>query len=415
MYGITLRTLGTRTTIPAIPATRTTTISPIATTLGLSGERELCAVLDFTISELFQAYYDCRKTKRNTWSARIFEEKLEKNLMDLYYDLKNEEYKIGKSICFIVDKPKLREIWAASFRDRIVHHLLYNRVRDRFHNSFIYDSYACIPKKGTHKAIDRAETFCRKLTQDYKDKAYFLKMDVANYFVSINKEILSKLLAKKIHEPAWLNLANKILFHDPTKNVYIKSDPELLKQIPPHKSLFAAKGNGLPIGNLSSQFFANVYLNELDQYAKHALKIKYMVRYVDDIVIFDKDPKKLYSYIKLLDNYARKHLQIHFHPNKIEINTLDVGFKMLGFIIRPRARYIRQETATRAKHKIKNMCEKRFLKNEVRAVANSYFGILGKAKSWNERKKLAIIMGAYGWWFSPKLDKVILRKQNEKH
>jgi RNA-directed DNA polymerase len=367
-------------------------------------------VLDFTVSDLFQSYYDCRKTKRNTWNARLFEEHLEKNLMDLYYDLKNDKYKIGRSICFIVDKPKLREIWAADFRDRIVHHLLYNKIRDRFHNSFIHDSYACIPGKGTHRAVDRAEQLCRQLTQDYKEKAYFLKIDVANYFVSINKVILSNLIAKKVHEPEWLKLCNQILFHDPTKNVYVKSDPQLLTLIPPHKSLFTANGNGLPIGNLSSQFFANIYLNELDQYAKHVLKIKYMVRYVDDVVIFDKDPKKLYSYIALLNDYAQENLKIHFHPNKIEINSLDVGFKMLGFVIRPRVRYIRQETAHRAKNKIKMMCERQSPKQEVRAVANSYLGIFGQANSWVERKKLAIMMSQYGWWFSPKLDKVILRK-----
>jgi hypothetical protein len=410
VYGITPRTLGTRTTIQAIPATRTTTIRTIQTTLGLSGDRERCAVLDFTVSDLFQSYYDCRKTKRNTWNARLFEEKLEKNLMDLYYDLKNKEYKIGKSICFLVDKPKLREIWAADFRDRIVHHLLYNKIRDRFHRSFIYDSYACIPEKGTHRAVNRAEQLCRSLTEDYKHKAYFLKIDVANYFVSIKKHILSALIAKKVHEKDWLDLCNQILFHDPTKNVYIKSDPSLLKLIPPHKSLFAANGNGLPIGNLSSQFFANIYLNELDQYAKHRLKIKHMVRYVDDIVIFDKDPKKLHSYVGALDDYARKTLDIHFHPNKIEINSLDVGFKMLGFVVRPRCRYIRQETVRRAKNKIKIMCDRQNPKVETRAVANSYLGIFGQANSWQERKKLAILMSRYGWWFSPKLDKVILRK-----
>lgn len=380
------------------------------TTLGLSGERDRCAMLDFTVSDLFQSYYDCRKTKRNTWNSRVFEERLERNLMDLYYDLKTGQYQIGRSICFLVDKPKVREIWAANFRDRIVHHLLYNKIKDRFHNSFIHDSYACIPEKGTHRAVDRAEKLCRSLTQDYKEKAYYLKMDVANYFVSIQKDILSKLIAKKVHEPDWMDLANQILFHDPTKNVYIKSDSKLLDLIPPHKSLFSANGNGLPIGNLSSQFFANIYLNELDQFAKHCLKIKHMVRYVDDIIIFDKDPQKLHSYIKLMDDYARKNLKIHFHPNKIEINTLDKGFNMLGFIVRPRTRYIRQETVRRATEKIKIMCEKQLPKQEIRAVTNSYLGIFGQAKSWAERKKIAILMGKYGWWFSPKLDKVILKK-----
>lgn len=219
------------------------------------------------------------------------------------------------------------------------------------------------------------------------------------------------MVAKKVTEPDWLRLANQIIYHDPTTNVYIKSDPELLKRIPPHKSLFLAQGNGLPIGNLSSQFFANIYLNEFDQFAKHKMKAKHMVRYVDDVIIFDKDPKKLYSYIKPMNEYVQKNLGIRFHPNKIEINCLDNGFKMLGFVVRPRARYIRQETVRRASNKIKGMCEKQRNKSEIRAVANSYLGIFRQAKSWSERKKLSILMGRFGWWFSPKLDKVILRKE----
>lgn len=410
MYGIAPRTLGTRTTIQAIPATRTTTIRTITTTLGLSGDQRRYAMLDFPVSDLFQAYYDCRKTKRNTWNARIFEERLEKNLMDLYYDLKEGSYKIGRSICFLVEKPKIREIWAANFRDRIVHHLLYGKIRDRFHNSFIYDSYACIPTKGTHRAVDRAEQLCRSLTRDYVDKAYYLKLDIANYFVSIRKDILSTLIAKKVPEKDWMGLADQILSHDPTENVYIKSDPKLLELIPPHKSLFAAKGHGLPIGNLSSQFFANIYLNELDQFAKHRLKITHMVRYVDDIVIFDKDPQKLHSYIKPMDDYIRENLKIHFHPNKIEINTLENGFKMLGFVVRPRARYIRQETVQRATSKLWLMLRTKEPKRNIRAVVNSYLGIFRQSKSWRERKKLAIMLSQYGWWFSPKLDKVILRR-----
>jgi hypothetical protein len=410
VYGIAPRTLGTRTTIQAIRATRTTTIRTIATTLGLSGDQRQYAMLDFPVSDLFQAYYDCRKTKRNTWNARIFEERLEKNLMDLYYDLKEGSYKIGRSICFLVEKPKIREIWAANFRDRIVHHLLYGKIRDRFHNSFIYDSYACIPRKGTHRAVDRAEQLCRSLTRDYVDNAYYLKLDIANYFVSIRKDILSTLIAKKVPEKDWMGLADQILSHDPTENVYIKSDPKLLELIPPHKSLFAAKGHGLPIGNLSSQFFANIYLNELDQFAKHRLKITHMVRYVDDIVIFDKDPQKLHSYIKPMDDYIRENLKIHFHPNKIEINTLENGFKMLGFVVRPRARYIRQETVQRATSKLWLMLRTKEPKRNIRAVVNSYLGIFRQSKSWRERKKLAIMLSQYGWWFSPKLDKVILRR-----
>lgn len=113
-----------------------------------SGDYILC---DLTESEVFQAYFDCRKGKKNTLSVQKFEEHLNRNVMNLYYDLINNTYEPGMSICFVVTKPKAREIWAASFRDRIVHHILYNRYSDQFHKSFIHDSYACIPNKGTLK------------------------------------------------------------------------------------------------------------------------------------------------------------------------------------------------------------------------------------------------------------------------
>ena len=360
---------------------------------------------DFTPSDIFQAYYDCRKTKRNTWNALVFEERLERNLMDLYYELKEGSYMPGRSICFVIEHPKLREIWAADFRDRIVHHLLYNKVSDRFHNSFINDSYACIPEKGTHRAVDKAEKMVRSITQDYKYPAFYLKADISNFFVSIQKDILETLILEKIPEPWWADLTKVILHHDPTKDVHVKGSRWLLKQMPPHKSLFNAKGHGLPIGNLSSQFFANVYLNKLDQYAKHTLKIKRYVRYVDDILILSREGAALNTYVPQIDQFIKDHLKLHLHPNKIEINRVDSGFKMLGFVCRPRVRYLRNETVKRAKRKLNGMCRAKVDNTRIRATANSYFGICMQAKTYNVRKDIAGTIYKHGWLFDKKLTK----------
>jgi len=241
---------------------------------------------DLTVSEIFQAYYDCRKAKRNTWNALLFEQNLERNLMDLYYELVSGEYQPGRSIMFVVTRPKPREVWAANFRDRVVHHVLYNRYADHFYRRFIHDSYACIPEKGTLRAANRVQHFIRSATKNHTQPAWFLKADIANFFVSINKQILDELLMKHITHPWWVWLTRLILHKDPRDNVYIKSDAALLSKVPPHKSLLnATTGFGLPIGNLSSQFFANVYLDALDQYAKHTLKLRHYARYVDDIVV----------------------------------------------------------------------------------------------------------------------------------
>jgi hypothetical protein len=156
--------------------------------------------VDITVDELLCAYYDCRKRKRNTINALKFETNLESNIMDLYRDLVDGSYQPGTSICFVVTRPKPREVWAADFRDRVVHHLLYNRIADTFHRSFIADSCACIPGRGTLYGAKRLEGKIRSITQNWSKRAFYLKLDLANFFVSINKNILRNLLAHKIED-----------------------------------------------------------------------------------------------------------------------------------------------------------------------------------------------------------------------
>lgn len=359
---------------------------------------------DLTISELFQAYYDCRKTKRNTWNALQFEQNLERNLMDLYYELLSGEYEPGRSIMFVVTKPKPREVWAANFRDRIVHHVLYNRYSDQFYRSFIHDSYACIPEKGTLRAANRVQHFVRSATKNHIQQAWFLKADVANFFVSIDKNILDALLAEKIKDPWWMKLTRTILHKDPRENVYIKSDINLLSKVPSHKSLLnAPSGYGLPIGNLSSQFFANVYMNPLDQYAKHTLKLKYYARYVDDIVAIDGSGSLLSDAYDSLSKYAKDRLKLTFHPNKKEINTVDRGINFVGYIIKPHSMYIRRSTVDNIQSRIENLTNF----NETRSSINSYMGILRHANTYNERKRIASSLTEMGYSFDHNLTKII--------
>ena len=357
---------------------------------------------DLTISELFQAYYDCRKTKRNTWNALQFEQNLERNLMDLYYELISGEYEPGRSIMFVVTKPKPREVWAANFRDRIVHHVLYNRYADTFYRSFIHDSYACIPNKGTLRAANRVQHFVRSATKNHTQQAWFLKADVANFFVSIDKSILDKLLSEKITDPWWLKLTRTILHKDPRENVFIKSDAEMLSRVPRHKSLLnAPDGFGLPIGNLSSQFFANVYMNPLDQFAKHKLETKYYARYVDDIVILGTDGSTLHDIYQNLCEFAETNLGLNFHNNKKEINTVDKGINFVGYIVKPHNMYIRRST-------INNIpTEASFDFDTTRSTINSYFGMLRHANTYKERKRISKIYKNQGYLFDRNLTKMI--------
>ncbi len=363
---------------------------------------------DLTVSELFQAYYDCRKAKRNTWNALKFEENLERDLMDLYYELINCTYQPGRSIMFVVTRPKAREVWAANFKDRVVHHVMYNRFAPMFYRSFIHDSYACIPAKGTLKAANRVQYFMRSATENHTKDAWYLKADVSNFFVSIDKSILDALLAKKIIDPWWLWLTRIILHKDPTSNVHIKSSARMRTKVPKHKSLMnAPKGFGLPIGNLSSQFFANVYLDILDQYAKHTLKLRYYARYVDDIIAIGNDGAELHSKYELMASFIKEKLCVSFHPNKKEINKVEHGVNFVGYIIKPRCKYIRRST-------IKNM----YLNTKVfesfdtlRPTINSYLGMLRQANAYKERKLITAYLGSKGAKFDLNLSKLTSLKQ----
>lgn len=344
---------------------------------------EVTVESDLTLDEFFTAYFECRKSKRYTAAALNFEMNLERNLCDLYNELIHNMYYPGRSICFVVKHPKIREVWASNFRDRIVHHVLYNRYSTQFYNSFIHDSYACIPGKGTLKAAERVQHFMRSCSENNTKDAWFMKADVANFFMSIDKNILDGLLAKKITDPWWLDLTRIILHHNPKDNVYIKSSKKTMRLVPCKKSLIYNKtGFGLPIGNLSSQFFANVYMNELDQYAKHVLKAKYYARYVDDIVMVDNDGTVLHEKYELMDKFVKEQLGLAFHPNKKEINKIEHGVNFVGYIIKPHTKYIRNSTLCNLYRKME--AEFACVKKE-RAVVNSYFGMLRHTNGYNER------------------------------
>ncbi len=350
---------------------------------------------DFTLSDLFKAYFECRKNKRCKYSALSFEINLEQNLLNLYKEIKSGKYKIGKCICFVVTRPKPREVWAANFRDRIVHHLIYNFVSERFYKRFIQDTYSCIPKRGTLNAAKRLLHFSRSATNNYTKPMFYLKADLSNFFVSIDKNILFNLLNKHINEEWILSLLKQIIFHDCTQNVYIKSNKKRMKLIPPYKSLFNAdKQHGLPIGNLTSQFFSNVYLNELDQYVKRVLKCKYYVRYVDDFVIIDTNAQKLNYYFDSIKEYIANTLFLELHPRKKLINKVENGIDFVGFTVKPARLLLRQVTISKVFNLIRdwkrayNQYGQWTLEKFYRSI-NSYLGMLVNISGYGLEKVFA--------------------------
>lgn len=381
----TATTPGTRT---SPTATRTTGTRTTSSGLGSSADRTDARSADFSFEELVKAYFDCRQRKRNTNSALAFESDLERNLIVLRDELLDGRYTPGASICFVITRPKPREVWAADFRDRIVHHLLYNRISPRIYASFIADSCACIPGRGTLYAATRLEAKVRSITQNWAHRAFYLKADLANFFVSIDKRILRDLLERQIRQPWWMRLAETVLFHDPRSNYVLQSSPERLALIPRHKSLFNQDSHhGLPIGNLSSQFFANIYLDVLDKHVKHELRCAHYIRYVDDFVLLHESPEWLSQAHDRIVELLDERLDLRLNPTKTILQPVERGIDFAGQVILPWRRVIRRRTVNLALHRTAHLPADHFFE-----PANSYFGLLGQAShSQGDRARLARI------------------------
>ena len=382
----------TRRTTPGIRTS--TTATRTTTTRTLRPGRELSAdSTPYAFVDLVQAYLDCRASKRNTASALAFEERLEANLFDLHEELCCGQYRPGRSICFVITRPKPREVWAAEFRDRIVHHLLYNHISPRFYASFIANSCACIPGRGTLYAAERLEHSVRSVTQNWSVPAHYLKMDLANFFVAIHKNVLRTQIARRVTEPFWMALAETILFHDPRQDVEVRGRADLLALVPAHKSLFNAPDHcGLPIGNLSSQFFANIYLDALDQFCKHQIGAKHYVRYVDDFIILHQSPQWLHQALTRIDAWLPERLGAHLNPTKTILQPIERGIDFVGHVIKPWRRTTRKRTLATAASRLQAMPAA-----DVFAAGNSYLGLLGQAShSHTDRAELANVLRGRG-------------------
>ena len=332
-----------------------------------------------------QAYHDCRRNKRGSASALAFEYELERNIMQLHTELNAGTWQPGPSICFVVTHPKPREVWAASFPDRIVHHLLYNHVGARIERSFIADSCACIPQRGTLYAAERLERKARSITQNWRGPARYLQCDLANFFVSIDKHVLAELLRRAIPEQPWQALALQILWHDPRENYQLRSPARLLNRVPQHKRLTAQPAHlGLPIGNLSSQFFANIYLNVLDQFIKHRLRVRHYIRYVDDFVLLHESAQQLNTWHDQIEAFLAEQLHARLNPSKTIRQPVQRGIDFVGQLIKPHHRITRRRTVATALRRVASAPAE-----NLRDTANSYYGLLRQAThSQTDRRHL---------------------------
>ncbi len=368
------------------------------------------------LEALFEAYYDCRRNKRNTINALAFERHLERELFDLHEELISGQYRPGRSIAFLVHKPVMREIFAADFRDRVVHHLLINKLNPLFEQLFIDDSYACRVGKGTLYGIKRVYDAIQLLSKGYTQDCFVLKMDISAFFMSIDRGALHRRLQAFVMKQyagddkmILLYLLHVIVNNDPTKRCIIRGKGRDWELLPGSKSLFTSqKGCGLPIGNLTSQIFANFYLHPFDIWMQQHFPGGFYGRYVDDFVVVHPDRQRLKDAVPAIRYYLKHEHALTLHPRKLYLQEVKKGLPFLGAFLKPQrvlAGKRIQGNFVEALHKHNNFYAlygpTEEIKEAYRACVNSYLGYMAQYTSFRLRKRLYTRFSDVRWrnWF----------------
>jgi len=307
----------------------------------------------FSFENIYRHYIKCRRNKRNTHNALRFEANHELNLLQLQKELQDHSYRPARSVCFVTKRPKLREIFAADFRDRVVHHVLVDHLEQYWERVFIYDAYACRKNRGVHKGVNRLQRFMRQASGNGSRPIYYLQLDIQNFFMRIDKAILWDMLDAHIEDEDARWLTQLLVFFDCTRDPVIKGSASDLALLPDHKTLMRSDpGKGLPIGNLNSQFFANIYLNGLDQFVKHQLKCKHYLRYCDDFVLLHSDPEQLLDWKWRIADYLKQSLALELNPTRHRLASISNGVDFLGYIVRRDYLLVRRRVVNHLKVKL---------------------------------------------------------------
>lgn len=276
-----------------------------------------------TLENLFQAWEEFIKGKKSKADVQLFGRNLEDNIFSLYKELEGKTYRHGSYQEFYVRDPKVRHIHKACVKDRVVHHLTSKMLEELFDPTFYPHSYSCRKGKGTHKAVQAFIKMSRKASKNNTSKLLVLKCDIKKFFANVDHQILIKLLRTKIKDDDFVNLLTEIItsFKSPNQN------------------------SGMPIGNLTSQLFANIYMDPLDQFVKHKLKVKHYIRYADDFAVLSDNREYLEKILSELESFLATELKLSLHPNKIHIVDYYLGVDFLGYVIFPK--YILPRTKTK--------------------------------------------------------------------
>ena len=359
---------------------------------------------EIAMEDVFRAYYECRKNKRRTVNALAFELNFEQEIIRLWKEINSGKYKIGRSIAFIVQEPVQREVFAADFRDRIVHHLLIDKLNPLFEEDFRDESYSCRVGRGVLYGVKSIASAIEACSEGYTHDCWVLKLDIRSFFMSIDKTILYRMLhefiSEKYHCPdkrIVLRLVQQVVFYNPEEHCVIKGRRSDWNGLPCHKSLFWSSRNcGLPIGNLTSQIFANFYLNRLDKFVTEELGFKYYGRYVDDFVLIHRDKAILLEARRKISGFLQKNLKLQLHPQKVYLQHYSKGVRFIGAFIKPKRIYIGNRSKSNLYQKIYALLPQlagsltQLLDNlqAFAASVNSYLGFMRHYNTYNLRMKI---------------------------
>lgn len=320
-----------------------------------------------SLKNLHTAYKNTRKGKTKKFYVKEFEENLFYNLYILYIQLIGQTYKPFPLKTFILRDPKTRKISKSAFRDRIVHHAVIKIIEPLFEKYFIYDSCANRISKGNIFALKRFDLFKRRITNNLQTKAFCLKADIKHYFQEVDREILLSIIKRKVNCNKTINLIRLILNN---------FDGE----------------KGMPLGNLTSQFFANVYLHELDYFIKHKLKAKYYIRYVDDFVTLHSSEKQLECWKKQIDKFLKENLKLELHPEKSKIINLSNGIDFVGFRIFYNYKLLRKRNFRKILHKLKEFKNNEITFDKFKESFNGWYAYAKWANNYNLTQRLEYLI-----------------------
>ncbi len=311
-----------------------------------------------SVENLLAAWQEFVRGKRGKLDVQAFSLHLMDTILQLHADLANRTYRHGGYQAFSICDPKPRSIHKASVRDRLLHHAIHRVLYPYFDRRFIADSYSCRIGKGTHRALDRFRAFFYTVSQNNTRTCWVLKGDVKKFFASIDQAILIKVLGRRLQDPDVIWLLGQVV-----------------------GSFYSTRaGVGLPLGNLTSQLLVNVYLNELDQFIKHRLKVRHYIRYADDFVILAHDRAWLESLIPTIQSFLWTKLRLTLHPDKVLIKTFASGVDFLGWVHFPDHRVLRMTT--------KRRMIKRLQVHPTPETVSSYLGLLRHGNTGQLRQRL---------------------------